>query len=137
MQDKKYILMSIKPVYAEQIKSGQKTIELRRIAPKVKSGDVLIIYESSPVKQITAFCEIEAIVVAEPNKLWETAKGVAGLSYDSFIKYFDEKSQAVGIKLGKVKEMSVPKGLSVISIDMQAPQSYRYLSREQFQILTE
>lgn len=137
MQDKKYILMSIKPVYAEQIKSGQKTIELRRIAPKVKSGDVLIIYESSPVKQITAFCEIETIIVAEPNKLWETAKGVAGLSYDSFARYFDGKSQAVGIKLGKVKKMRAPKELSVISVDMQAPQSYRYLSRDQFQILTE
>ena len=67
MYDKKYVLMSIKPVYAKLIKSGQKTIELRRIAPKVKSGDILVIYESSPVKRVTAFCEIEAMVVTEPN----------------------------------------------------------------------
>lgn len=137
MYDKKYVLMSIKPVYAELIKSGQKKIELRRIAPKVKPGDVLIIYESSPVKRVTAFCEIDSIVVTEPSKLWEIAKNAAGLTYDSFAKYFDGKPQASGIKLGKVQLLSTPKELSIISTDMQAPQSYRYLTQKQFQTITE
>ncbi len=129
--------MSIKPVYAELIKSGQKTIELRRIAPKVNTGDILVIYESSPVKQVTSFCEIESIVVTEPSKLWEIAKNTVGLTYDSFVKYFDRKSQAVGIKLRKVQRLNDPKELCIISKDMKAPQSYRYLTQEQFQGLTE
>lgn len=137
MYDKKYVLMSIKPVYAELIKSGQKKIELRRIAPKVKPGDILIIYESSPVKRITAYCEIDSIVVTEMNKLWEIAKDVAGLTYESFAKYFAGKPQASGIKLRKVQLLSTPRELSVISTDMQAPQSYRYLTQKQFQTLTE
>lgn len=135
MYDKKYILMSIKPVYAELIKSGQKTIELRRIAPKVKTGDILVIYESAPVKRVTAFCEIEAMVVTEPSKLWEEAKNTAGLSHDSFVKYFDGKQQAIGIKLGKVFLLNSPKELSNISDNLQAPQSYRYLSQEQFRMI--
>lgn len=137
MHDKKYVLMSIKPVYAELIKSGQKTIELRRIAPKVNTGDVLVIYESSPVKRVTSFCEIESMVVTEPSKLWEIAKNTVGLTYDSFLKYFDGKTQAVGIKLGRVQRLSNPKELCVISKDLKAPQSYRYLTQEQFQTLTE
>ena len=137
MHDKKYVLMSIKPVYAELIKTGQKTIELRRIAPKVTAGDVLVIYESSPVKRVTAFCEIEAIVVTEPNKLWENSSDIAGVNRDSFVKYFEGKTQAVGIKLGEVQIISAPKELGSISTDMQAPQSYRYLSKEQFRTLAE
>lgn len=137
MRDKKYVLMSIKPVYAELIKSGQKTIELRRIAPKVNAGDILVIYESSPVKRVTSFCEIESMVVTEPSKLWEIAKNTVGLTYDSFLKYFDGKTQAVGIKLGRVERLRDPKELCVISRDLKAPQSYRYLTQEQFQTLTE
>lgn len=137
MHDKKYVLMSIKPVYAKLIKSGQKTIELRRIAPKVKAGDILVIYESSPVKRVTAFCEIETMIVTEPIKLWETARDSACLTHDSFAEYFEGKMQAVGIKLGKVQMLNIPKELRVISENLQAPQSYRYLTPEQFRILTE
>lgn len=135
MNDRKYILMSIKPQYAELIKSGQKTVELRRIAPKVKPGDVLVIYESTPVRQITSFCEIEEMIIAEPNKLWERVCNAAGLSYDSFVKYFEGKSQAVGIKLRNVHLLDEPKALSVISMDLRAPQSFRYLCQEEFRVL--
>lgn len=137
MYDKKYVLMSIKPVYAELIKSGQKTIELRRIAPKVKSGDILVIYESSPVKRITAFCEIQAVISTDPRKLWEIACDTAGLSRDAFMEYYEGKKQAVGIKLGSVQVLSIPKELRIISEHVQAPQSFRYLTQEQFQTLAE
>lgn len=137
MYDKKYVLMSIKPVYAKLIKSGQKTIELRRIAPKVKSGDILVIYESSPVKRITAFCEIQAVVSTDPSKLWEIACDTAGLSRESFMEYYEGKKQAVGIKLGNVQVLNIPRELRVFSENFQAPQSYRYLTQEQFQTLTE
>lgn len=136
MDDRKYVLMSIKPRYADLIKSGEKTIELRRIAPKVNPGDVLIIYESTPVKQITAFCAIDEMIIAEPEKLWEKANGTTGLSHDSFMRYFEGKSQAAGIKLGNVHLLKKPKPLSAISMNLRAPQSYRYLGQEEFRILT-
>jgi len=137
MQNKKYVLMSIKPVYAGLIKSGEKTIELRRVAPKVKSGDILVIYESSPIKKVTSYCEIDSIVIAEPNKLWEISENTAGLTYDSFEKYYKGKLQAVGLKLSKVQMLTQPKSLSEISGNLHAPQSYRYLTEEQFQELTQ
>lgn len=137
MQNKKYVLMSIKPVYAGLIKSGEKTIELRRIAPRVKSGDILVIYESSPVKKVTSYCEIDSIVVTEPDILWELAENTAGLTYDSFAKYFEGKLQAVGLKMGNVQMLTHPKSLSEISGNLQAPQSYRYLTEEQFRELTQ
>lgn len=135
MDGRKYVLMSIKPRYAELIKSGEKTLELRRIAPKVNPGDILIIYESMPVKRITAFCTIDEMIIAEPEKLWKMAKGAAGLSHDAFVRYFAGKSQAAGIKLRNVHLLKEPKLLSVISMNLRAPQSYRYLGQEEFQIV--
>ncbi len=135
MDDRKFVLMSIKPRYAELIKSGEKTIELRRVAPKVNPGDVLVIYESTPVQKITSFCEIDEMIITEPEKLWERSCGTTGLSHDSFKRYFEGKSQAVGIKLKNVKVLENPKILSAISMDLRAPQSYRYLSQMEFQVL--
>ncbi len=132
MDDKKYVLMSIKPRYAELIKSGSKTIELRRVAPKVKSGDILVIYESSPVQQITSFCEIDEIIICEPNGLWKKVSNVAGLTYDSFMEYFNGKLQAIGIKLRHVHVLEETKPLSAISKELCAPQSFRYLTQEEF-----
>lgn len=137
MHDKKYVLMSIKPIYAEMIKSGNKSVELRRIAPKVSSGDVLVIYESSPVKRITSYCEIESVIIAEPDRLWEMVRNEVGLTYDSFTDYFKGKMQAVGIKLGKLQILNDSKVLSVVSEKLQAPQSYRYLTQEQFQSIVQ
>ena len=77
------------------------------------------------------------MVVTEPNKLWEIACDTAGLSRDSFVEYYEGKKQAVGIKLGKVQVLNIPRELRVISEKVQAPQSYRYLTQEQFQTLTE
>ena len=62
MAEKRYLLMSIKPVYAKKIKRKEKSIELRCSSPKVSSGDILVIYESSPVQRVTAYCEIDSII---------------------------------------------------------------------------
>lgn len=129
--------MSIKPIYAKLIKSGQKTVELRRTAPKVSTGDVLVIYESAPVQRITSYCEIDAVITAEPNKLWDMVYDDVGLSRNMFLEYFEGKTSAAGIKLGNLHMLTSPKALSSISEDMRAPQSYRYLTQEQFEIITQ
>lgn len=77
------------------------------------------------------------MVVTEPSKLWNIANGKAGLTYDSFQRYFKGKLQAVGIKLRKVHILDDPIELNAISENLQAPQSYRYLTKEQFMTLME
>ena len=45
-------LMSIKPLFAEQILSGQKRYELRRRAGEISAGSLVVLYASNPVKAI-------------------------------------------------------------------------------------
>lgn len=136
MAEIRYLLMSIKPVYAQKIKTKEKSIELRCSAPKVSSGDILVIYESSPVQRVTAYCEIDSIISMPPAILWEVVKERAGIDLGAFDNYFSGKKEGVGICLKDVNILSYPQPLSVISKDFCAPQSYRYISEEQFLRLT-
>ena len=137
MAEKRYLLLSIKPVYAQKIKAKEKSIELRCSSPKVSSGDVLVIYESYPIQRVTAYCEIDSIISMPPAKLWEVVKEKAGIAWSAFESYFAGKREGVGICLKDVKTLSSPQPLSVISENFCAPQSYRYISEEQFLRLVE
>ena len=74
LNEKKYVLMSIKPIYAEFIKNGEKTVELRRVLPKIKYGDVIVVYETAPVQRITMTCTVKGILSCEPHELWRDAR---------------------------------------------------------------
>ena len=63
-----YILMSIKPKFAQLILQGKKTVEIRRTNIKATKGDKVAIYASSPQKQIvgeeiTPFVEISDLII--------------------------------------------------------------------------
>ena len=132
---KKYVLMSIKPQYAQSIKSGKKTVELRRVAPKVTAGDIIIIYESMPVQQITAFCEVESLLSMKPSDLWEAVYLKACITKEEFNQYFQGKQYANGIELKSVFLLDAPKTMRELSWDLHPPQSYCYISPAQFEAL--
>ena len=132
---KKYVLMSIKPKYAQLIKSGKKTVELRRIAPKVSAGDIIVIYESMPVQQITAFCEVESLLSMKPSDLWKVVYPKACITKEKFNQYFQGKQYANGIELKNVSLLDAPKTMRELSWNLRPPQSYCYISSAQFSAL--
>ena len=135
MTKTKYVLMSIKPCYARLIKAGEKTIELRRVVPKVTSGDFIIIYESKPVQRITAICEIETILSTKTLDLWAQVRNEVCITKDTFEQYFAGKEYGNGIKFKNVSVLETSKSLSELSPNLLPPQSYRYISAMQFNSL--
>lgn len=133
---KKYVLMSIRPQYAQSIKSGEKTVELRRVLPKVAAGDIIVIYESKPVQRITAFCEVKSILSMEPQDLWENVCHKVCISKDVFDQYFLGKEHANGIELKNISILKAPKTMRDLPWNMQPPQSYCYISSTQFMDLS-
>lgn len=130
-----YVLMSIKPEYANKIKSGVKTIELRRILPKVSSGDILVIYETSPVQAVTAYCRIHGLVSEKLGSFWDAYKDSFYISKSSFEAYFSGKEYAGGIVLGEVTCLGKPVPIFDLMTKPHVPQSYCYLSEAEFQRL--
>jgi len=73
------VLMSIKPKVADLIFAGTKTIELRRVCSKVGSGDLDLVYVSSPKMALVGGFEVAGIVTGEPFtfcKKWQAHPGV-------------------------------------------------------------
>ena len=133
--EKKYILMSIKPKYAEKVKKGSKTIELRKHLPHFNSGDVIIFYESSPVCKITFLCEVTQIISMKREDLWRKFHHCLGILKKDYEIYYGKNEIAFGIVLDKVVSLS-PQSLEFLfNGKIKPPQSYLFLSEEDSQLL--
>jgi predicted transcriptional regulator len=86
------ILFSIRPRFAEMIFAGTKTVELRRVKPRVVAGDLALLYVSSPTRQLQGAFEISKILSAPPASLWKEIGIKSGLTRKEFFKYFEGKT---------------------------------------------
>lgn len=130
MNNTKYLLLSIKPRFAEQIFDGSKTIELRRVAPKVDFNDKVIVYVSSPVKAIWGAFSVHTIESMPPLELWDKYREEAGVTMEEFRDYFEGSETAYGIVLFNVQKFAKPIPLESLRKShpgFHPPQLYRYL----------
>ena len=65
-----YVLMSIKPVFAEEILTGFKKFELRSRAARISSGDKVIMYASTPVKSLVGMFTAGRILTLTYEELY-------------------------------------------------------------------
>ncbi len=119
------MLLSIKPVYAKVILEGKKRYEFRKSKPK-DSVNRVILYASSPQKQVVGEAIIEEIIEGTPKEVWEIAKASAGITKHFFFSYFAGRETAIAFKLANVTAYETPKELSDYGLS-QAPQSFVYL----------
>ena len=126
----KYLFISVKPEFAEKIINNEKTIELRKLRPNVKTGDYIIIYASYPCKSVVAFGTIKNIIEMAPNKMWTTFSQTLGIDKQRFDNYFDGRLNAIGIELSKIIKVDPVHLDKIRSIDpkFHPPQLYKYIS---------
>lgn len=120
------ILMPINPEYVDEILSGNKKYEYRKIKAKRKNIDKMVIYSTSPIMRVVAEVDVEGIIEASPEKLWEQTKEYSGIAKDFYSKYYKNKENAIAYKLGNIKVYDKPKKLCDIGINY-VPQSFIYL----------
>lgn len=122
---KKKILISINPEHVQNIISGVKKYEYRRVAAKQDISSI-IIYETTPIKKIVAEAEIVEVLMLTPEQLWVQTKEESGITKEFFDKYFDGREIAYAYKLGEIKVYEQPKTLLDFGIKA-APQSFVYV----------
>ncbi len=142
---KHILLISIKPEYANQIFSGHKTIELRRVRTKLKSEDLVIVYVTSPQKALVGLFEVEKVTIEENLKqefknFWRLIKNKACINYKTFKKYYKGASLGVAIFIKNPHKFSKPLKLNTLknevdNFNFYPPQNYHYLSNEYVRIL--
>jgi predicted transcriptional regulator len=134
VNDGKYVLLSIKPEYAEKIFSGHKSIELRRICPKVEQGDFIFVYVSSPVKTLMGRIEVQKVISNTPQKLWKKVGDKSGVSKKVFDSYYEGASLGFGILVTNPIKLKRPIHLDTLRRSMKGfrpPQNYYYVTPNQ------
>ena len=115
------VLMSIRPEYAEAIISGSKTFELRRRRPSFTDGTKVVVYSSSPDRQLLGTFETGAIHEGCPDDIWDLVSTRAGIGRDTFDEYFRGCDMAYAI------EVQSPQRLDPKPLRIRPPQSYLFL----------
>jgi predicted transcriptional regulator len=132
------VLMSIKPAYADMIFQGRKTIELRRVCPKICKGDIVLVYVSGPRMALVGGFEVEGVVCESPSKLREHHLHSSGVSKVIFDAYFSDSQTAYGIQIGRTWQFDKPAELHALRKrkgGFRPPQSYRYIRNGEFKSL--
>ena len=125
------LLLSIHPNYSEKIFVGLKTVELRRVRPRVAKGDVVLVYATSPQMELIGAFEVSSVIEAVPKELWSEVADYACIDKDSFDSYFLGAKCGYGIEISYSWQFETPLSLSSLRQRIPGfcpPQGYRYLS---------
>ena len=124
----KTALISIHPEHVAKILSGEKRLEFRRVWA-IHPLNRLLIYSTTPTKQLVAVANIKQTIIGSPNALWTSAQKIGGgITRQQLFDYLDGKQTAFALELSKVNALG--DGLSpsfVFGRGFRAPQSFRYL----------
>lgn len=119
------MLLSIKPEYVEKILAGSKKYEFRKFRCRV-DVDTIIIYSTSPIKQVVAEVEMLEVVEGDVAEVWQKTKNMAGITKAAYSSYYRGREIATAYKLGNVKVYDQPRKLSNYGLNY-VPQSFAYL----------
>ena len=119
------MLLSINPEHVENIMSGNKLFEFRKVRCR-NDVDKIIIYSTSPVMRVVGEVQVLEIIVDGPEQVWDITSEHSGITKVFYDKYFKNKDKAVAYRLGKIKRYEVPLSLSDLGINF-APQSFIYV----------
>ena len=132
-------LISIRPRFAEMIFAGSKTVELRRVCPKVSAGDLALVYVSSPAMELRGSFEVGKILTASPSALWRKVGRKSGVTRAEFLAYFKDKKQAHALVIKRAWPLPAPVGLKALRRSnggFRPPQNFHYLNRNESSLLT-
>lgn len=125
----KALLLSIKPRFADAIFDGSKTYELRKVRPRVKEGDLVLVYVTVPRSKLEGAFKVSSLLEMAPEKLWPRIRGKCGVTKAEFTAYFEGKDTAFAIGVAEAWVLESPVELSKLrSEEILPPQGYRYLT---------
>lgn len=119
------MLLSINPEHVENIFSGAKKFEFRKVRCR-SEVDRIVIYSTSPVMKIVGEAEVLNVIEGLPAEVWEQTEEYAGIKKTFFDQYYEGKNKAVAYHLGIIKQYQRPLNLSDFGV-RSAPQSFVYL----------
>lgn len=124
----KPIVISIQPKWSRLIRSGAKTIELRRRFPRLPAGSWSYLYESSPTCSLTSLLRLGTIHELPIDELWRVHGKASCVEESHFAKYFAGCIVGYGIEIAECLALPGALRLSDLRLNLAftAPQSWAY-----------
>lgn len=119
--------------------AGSKTVELRRVCPKILPGDLALVYVSSPAKELRGSFEVGKILTATPSALWKKVGGKSGVTRAEFFAYFKGKKQAHALVIKRAWPLPSPVCLKTLRKSkggFRPPQNFHYLRKTDSPLIT-
>lgn len=132
------MLLSIKPAWAEQILSGKKRFEFRKIGPLIDPGSRIILYTVEPESAIVGEFTLGTYLKGDVDFLIRKTRGHVPQSEEDLKKYFGSFSK--GVALGIIKPVRHQEKITFEKIkelvpEFFPPQSFLYLDGEKYKPL--
>jgi predicted transcriptional regulator len=127
------LLISIRPSFVKSIFARTKLVELRRVKPRLQTGDLVVIYASGTTKGVVGAFEVAGVTAATPKHIWRKHNGGSGLAKEEFDRYFAGANRGYAICIGKLWKHLVPISLGTLRrrrAGFCAPQGYHYWRRD-------
>src|SRR5260370_17213476 len=99
-------IISIKPVYANKILAGTKTIELRKSEMGLNESDIILVYSSAPEQRFAFWFRIRAVETLPVKRMWDLRKTALGIGFDDYATYFRGLEFAVGFHVGELQPLT-------------------------------
>lgn len=126
-----WLLLSVRPRFAEMLLSGTKTAELRRTPVRAQEGSTGLIYASSPERALVGAFRSAGVHSDGPEKTWRRWSSRFGLTRDEFDVYVAGCDRVTTVLIGDVRAFPDPVPLESLRSRWEqftAPQSFRYPS---------
>ncbi|MFZ5828264.1 MAG: hypothetical protein ACOY94_28495 [Bacillota bacterium] len=126
------VFLPLKPQYAKGVMTGAKRYEFR----KTRFGhnpSMAVIYATTPIKKVLGYCTVEQVIHGNPADLWNTCSREGGIAEADYWAYYAGRTGGYALRLGEVFVFPTPVRIGEALPGFAIPQSFRYLSKEQFQ----
>lgn len=114
-------LLALRPRFASAILSGVKTVEVRRRAPRLASGALLLLYAGVPIRSVVGTALLTAVDAACAAELWDLYGHATALERDEFDTYLSGSASPACVLLEDVSS------IEPIALPFAPPQSWMRL----------
>ena len=127
------LVLSLKPRFAEAILAGIKTVEVRRVMPRITVPTLALLYASGSARALVGTCVVRSVARYPADGLWHLHGADTALSRAEFDAYLQGRDCGVALLLERPEPLaaSIPLHTLRQAHGFRPPQSFAYVSHAQ------
>lgn len=127
------LVLSLKPRFAEAILDGNKTVELRRVMPRITIPTLALLYATGPTRSLVGTCIVHSVARLPTGELWQRHGTKTALTRPEFDAYLANRNEGVALFLEQPNRLPTPIPLQALrrADNFRPPQSLAYVRHDQ------